>query len=223
MPLDSVQLVPVPAVDDLHATGAEIEQKSREYRITTDAEQDLAGEFLRRIVRYKDDVVERFRTAKDLAHKAHRAICEAEKTELAPAIAAETKVRRALSDFATEQERVRRVAQARLQQEQRERDEKARQAEAEALDKAGDTEAAVALLEAPVPTVAVQVDVHKTEGLSFRDEWKWEVVDESKVDRAFCSPDPKLIGPIVKGLKDRAASKVGGIRVWFEKVPAARR
>lgn len=216
--------IKIPAVDDLHAQGVEIVEKTREYRITTAEDHEAAGAFLRRIARFKDDVVERFRLAKDLAHKAHRAICEAEKNELAPALAAEARIRRAMGDYALEEDRKRKIEQARLQAEQRERDEAARLKQAEELDRAGDTESAVSLLETPIAPVAIAVEAPKNpEGISYRDLWKWELVDPDQVGAPYRSPDPKLIEVAVKGLHDRAAKVVGGIRVWVEKIPIARK
>lgn len=213
----------LPDVSDLQAQGTEITTLATSYSIETQEQCVAAAMFLRRLARYKDDVVARFSSIKKQADALHKSITAAEKEQLAPALAAAAIVKRALSDFQIEQDRKRRVEQSRLQAEQRARDEAARDAEAENLDKAGDTDAAIALLERPIATVAVQIEAPKTEGVSFRSAFKFEVIDESRVDVRFKSPDQKKIQQVVDGMKNEAAAIVGGIRVWEEKVSVVRR
>lgn len=213
----------LPDVADLTVQGLEIQTTATAYSIDTQEKCNEAAAFLRRVARYKDDVVARFASIKKQADALHKSITAAEKEQLAPALAAAAIVKRALSDFQIEQDRKRRVEQSRLQAEQRARDEAARDAEAENLDKAGDTVAAIALLERPLATVAVQIETPKTEGVSFRSAFKFEVIDESRVEVRFKSPDAKKIQQVVDGMKNEAAAIVGGIRVWEEKVSVVRR
>ena len=55
-----------------------------------------------------------------------------------------------------------------------------------------------------------------------RDNWKFRIVDASKVDRRFLIPDEKAIGQIVRSMKGVAATIVGGIEVYNEPTPAIR-
>lgn len=220
---DAAAAINLPNVEDLHAQGKAITAGARQYQILTREACDNAALFLRRVANFKDDVKRRFEESKRLANALHKSITKAENEELAPALEAEGIVKRALSDYQIDEERKRRVEQARLQQEQRERDEAARNAEAEHLDKSGDTEAALAILERPIAVVSVPLAMPKTDGVSYRSAWKFEVIDAARVAAAFLSPDPKKIQSVVDGMKAQASDVVGGIRVWEEKVPIVRR
>jgi hypothetical protein len=139
-----------------------------------------------------------------------------------------------------ERERLQKIAdEARLkaEREARERREAAEKAAAEGrAEEARKLQAAAARIEdraqakaetfenraaATVATV-VQAETPKVSGLSVRDNWVFEIVDESKV--LIKTPDLVKIGKLVKSLKADAQSLVGaGVRIWNEKIAASGR
>jgi len=52
----------------------------------------------------------------------------------------------------------------------------------------------------PLPAILPGEAVPETEGSVVRKRWIFEIVDPLKVQRPYCSPDPKLIRPIVESL-----------------------
>lgn len=221
--MPQLEAIEIPNVDDLKAEGAVILTGAKTCVIKTKNEYANAGEFLRRVSRFKDDVKRRFEKVKKAANALHKSITEAENEELAPALEAERVVKRGMSDYLVEEDRQRRLEQARLQEEERKKAEVAKAAEVDALDRAGDTEAAVALLDRPVAVTAVELEKPKAEGVSYRSSYKFEVIDPKLVTPPYMTPDLKKIQSVVDGLKLEAAAAIGGIKVWEEKVIVARR
>ena len=122
----------------------------------------------------------------------------------------------------------RRKEAERLAEEQR----KAREKEIEAQRKAGDIgkrEAAKQVKEAAVEAEAVKANVQevkvldstpKVAGLRQRVQWKFKIVDESKIPRAFMQVNETAIGQFVRAAKDKGLSEntIPGIEVWSEDV-----
>jgi hypothetical protein len=73
----------------------------------------------------------------------------------------------------------------------------------------------------PVPVIAPEVvvvpsEVPKVQGLSFRTDWKWEVVDVSLIPREYMMVNEVAINGVVRALKDK--TNIPGIRVYAEQV-----
>ena len=81
------------------------------------------------------------------------------------------------------------------------------------LARAGEKEAAAALraaptlVTAPPPTIAPQ-------GVSLREDWKFQVVDAALVPREYLIVDEKKVGAVVRASKGQ--QQIPGIRVWAE-------
>ena len=71
---------------------------------------------------------------------------------------------------------------------------------------------------AAVPQVMVKPDIEAVAGRRFQINYKFEVIDASKVNPKFKCPDMKAIGEQVRDDKNPELSmkEVGGIRVWKE-------
>jgi hypothetical protein len=74
--------------------------------------------------------------------------------------------------------------------------------------------------EAPAPVVVLESSVPKQDGISKRVNWRYEVVDESKVPREFMSPSDLKIGAVVRSQK--GLTKIPGVRVWSEETVSVR-
>lgn len=207
--------------------------------VITDNDQfNQAGEFLKVLKGLQKEVISTFATAKENAVKTHKSILESEKKHLAPLEEAEGIVKRKISDFYTaeqkriaderrrleDEERKRRVAeQERLAKEQKEREEQALK-DAEALKAAGDHEAAEAIVnevatETKIEPMQESIPVHveetpKIKGVSTVTTWECDIIDPSKVNRAFLCVDEAKVRKTVKAMGKDAESLIGGIKVF---------
>lgn len=74
-------------------------------------------------------------------------------------------------------------------------------------------------IEAATPELYVEV-APKAQGVSTRDVWKFEIVDESLIPRQWLTPDLKRIGEAARGGKDLIS--IPGVRIYAEKVMSAK-
>ncbi len=71
---------------------------------------------------------------------------------------------------------------------------------------------------ANVKTVTVQPSVPKVAGIRARVNWKFKIVDATKIPRGYLVPDEVAIGATVRALKDKAKAEaaIPGIEVFSE-------
>jgi reverse gyrase len=182
---------------------------------TTTYEQ--AGVMLKGIKALKANIQEYFKPLKDAANKAHKAITQREAEELAKLAPAMEHLSNTMSTWNQEQDRLRRIEQARLEADARKLEEDRRIAEALLAEKAGDKAEAEAILSAPVivaPPI-VQSAVPKVAGLAMRSTWKYRIVNEALIPREYLTIDAVKIGGVVRALKGNA--KIPGIEVYEDK------
>lgn len=174
---------------------------------------------LRKAKKFFED---RARPRIDEAHKHWKNLLADLKTDVDPIEAAQRYGDRQLSDYDAEQQRLASLEQLRLQAEQMKRDEDEKMQLAELAEKAGEKALAAEILDAPStePVVVVQKDVPKVAGLSFREDWKFEIVDALAIPREYQMPDEAKIGKIVRALKQTCY--IPGIRIFAVKVPIGR-
>lgn len=120
----------------------------------------------------------------------------------------------------------RRKEAERIAEEQR----KAREKEIEAQRKAGEIgkrEAAKQVKQAAadaevvkntVQEVKVEAATPKVAGLRQRIQWRFKIVDETKIPRSFMQVNETAIGQFVRNAKDKALAEktIPGIEVWWE-------
>lgn len=162
------------------------------------AEHAVGQEALKRIATASKKVEELFKDPKALAHKAHKAITQAEAQLLEPL----KEARRIVSDKLYQYEEAER---RRAEEEARQKEEEARRAEEErqlldavAAEESGDKEGAAAILEEEtvVPTIAPQPAVAKTKGVSGAVPYAAEVTDLKALVKwvaARCDKDPGVL------------------------------
>lgn len=196
----------------------------------TDNESFIEGAaMLKAVVEHLRKWKEAIAPAKEAAHQAHKKICDLEKTVSEPLTQVESYLRRQLSAYTTEQERIRREEEARLQQVAREEAEARARKEAEdaqvaaalEAEQAGDAKQAAAIIAAPVqpepvfvPSVVVERTVPKVAGLSTRKAWKFRVVDAAKVPRDFLIVDEAKLRKYATAMQEQA--KVEGVEFYPE-------
>lgn len=181
-----------------------------------------AGGLLVRIKELRKRVADVFEPIVKAAHEAHK-IATAKRNEAnAPLDMAENHLKRLIGDYNQEQERIRQEQQRQAEAAARKAEEDRMLAEAQAAEAAGEKEEAQAIIEQPVqaPVVIVQSTTPKLEGVSFRENWTFQITDETKIPREYLIVDTKKIGAIVKAMKGQAA--IPGVRAYAEKIVSGR-
>lgn len=177
-------------------------EQARAIRITSVETYQSACEFLKTIKALRTEIADTFDPHIDRAFQAHRALVKEKKEAEAPLQDAELSAKRALVAWDTEQERLRRVEQQRLEEEARQREEERRleeaialEAEAQATGDASLQMEATALLEQPVqaPAVAVARFTPKVDGISYRETWSCRLNDLSALVR-YVAEHPQFLG-----------------------------
>lgn len=216
------------SMDSAPPVSAELETKALSLRdqakgiaIKNDDDFRQGGDFLKGILALKKEILGVFDPIVEQAHKAHKAATDAKKKALAPVEDAERIIKGSLSGYQLEQERARRQ----LQEEERlrvEAEKEAIESAAKELADAGEYTAAKALIreEYDIKPVAPALATPKQEGISFRDNWRFQIVDISKIPPEYLIVDEKAIGAVVRAMKEK--TNIPGVRVYAEKVAVGR-
>ena len=149
-------------------------------------------------------------------------------------VKAESSVKTAMVTWQSEQERIRRVEEARLIEIQRKETEKLRikaerevaraeslktdKAKAAALTKARELFSQAEEVTAIAPRV--ESSVQKVAGISTMAVWKFEIEDLDSLPREYMIPDEVYIGKIVKASKGKKA--IPGVRIYSKNVISSR-
>jgi hypothetical protein len=196
--------------------------------IASHDEYATVGRYLTSVKAFQKRVIDFFAPHKARALAAHRALCDDEKKALAPALADEAACKSALVAFDTAQEQIRVAEERRLQEIARQDAETRRLNEAAALEREGNATndpellyEAHQLMEQPVETATVILErsTPKVSGLSYREQWRFRIVNPSLVPREYLVIDNVKIGGVVRALKGE--TKIPGVQVYSEKVAAA--
>jgi hypothetical protein len=196
---------------------------ARVLNIANDKDNESAGYFLRGLKTLQKAIKEELEPEIKTAYEAHKALTAGQKKLMQPLEQAEIIVKTKISEYATQQELVRKAEQRRLEEAARKAEETRRLEEAAILESRGEMEAATEVLAEAVAAPAPFVFVPKaapTAGISMRTTWDWEIVDEDKIPRVFMTVDTKKISKVVDAMK--SAANIAGIRVYETQQVAAR-
>lgn len=149
----------------------------------------------------KQSIADFFKPMKDAAHKAHKEVCDREKTMLTPYDAADRTIKTKVTAYNAEQRRLAEIEAARLRAAQ---EEEARRLMDEAIKEDADGYRAVAeaLLKQAELTETIQAPMmqsEKIEGISYRTTYSVTIEDLSKV--------PCEINGVIIRLVDESAVK----------------
>lgn len=123
--------------------------------------------------------------------------------------------------YNNEQERKRAEEAARLYIEAYKRQDEERLREAVRLEREGKKEEAEEVLnEKPQPVNIIIQSEEKIDGLYFVEEWKFKIIDETKIPREYLIPDVVKIGKMVRAM--RRLTSIEGIEIYSEKKPRQR-
>jgi len=131
---------------------------------------------------------------------------------------AESILKSSMMAYASEQDRLRRVAEEAARKEQ-ERLRKEAEKKAAKAETKGDAEKAADIRAAVPVVVAMQVEQPKVAGISMRTIWKARVIDAAQVPREYMIVDLQKIDRIAK--ESKGAVQVAGIEFYSEQVMAA--
>jgi hypothetical protein len=142
------------------------------------------------------------------AEAAARQKAEAERREAERIAAEQRKAREAELEAQRKAGEIGKREEARLAKIAAEEEAKAREL---AAKQAAETRAAV-------PEIKVAPSVPKVAGIKARVNWKFRIVDETKIPRLYCKPDEVAIGQMVRTVKDKAKveSLIPGIEAYSE-------
>lgn len=205
--------------------------------ISTQRSLELAAEFVRRLAKLKKEIVTTFKDPKEKAWETHKSICEAEKKHLKPIADTKQIVDSKMAVYVTHQERIaQKIAddkvaaereilrieaekQARIEEENRKIDEalkleyEGKQKEAEAIiSEPIKAEVKTEDIQAPVVNIRPQ---EKIDGIHYRTDWLFEIVDIAKIPRIYMIPNESAIGKIVRINKEKA--EIPGVRIYSKK------
>lgn len=196
-----------------------------------------AAELLKGIKALRVRIGETFDPHISRAFQSHRALCKEKSDAEAPLTEAEAILKRAIVGFDNEQERLRRLEEARVREEARVAEERRQLEEAAAMElEAHRTEdpalmsEAAELMERPVaaPAVIVPKTTPKVAGISFREVWSARVVNP-KALIAFVAAHPECVNYLTPNLTalnaavraQREGFKVPGVEAVCQKTAAA--
>lgn len=221
-------------------------QRARTLSITDAASCVQASYLLRSIKGLRTEIANWFSPhleaaseTKRKAEAARKGLADERDRMEAPLVEAESLVKRTLLAWETEQERLRRAEEQRLQAEaQREAEEQTLNAAA-ALEReavaTGDAEMlqeATDILEQPIdaPVVSVAKFVPKVQGITYRDQWKAHpeinvrqlaaAVASGAVPATFLTPNMTAINQFARSTQ--GTQPVAGIKFWNDRQIAAR-
>jgi flagellar biosynthesis GTPase FlhF len=183
----------------------------------------VAGEMLLTCKEMEKKIKDFFKPHKDNAYNAHKALCKAETDELNKLNPGINHLKKEISSYQQEQERLRRIEEKRLREIARKEEEERKLREALQAEAEGNNEEAQAIIDEPIepPPVIVPKSTPKIEGITSRIQWNFRIVNESKIPREYLIPDRMKIGAVVRALK--GAAKIDGIEVYSESNIAAGR
>ncbi len=194
--------------------------RSKAIEIKSDFDYMETGEFHKTVKGMIKRIKAAFKSPKDKAKQAHSEIVALEKEFLAPLNDAETQTKKALVAYDIKRE-------AQRQAEERERLEVLRKIEEEKLEMAsmaavsGNEEKVKEIMEVPEPELPIPTKP-VVKGLSFRDNWKWSLIDEDAVPVTYKKLvlDTEKINKIVKEIK--GDTDIPGIKVYNNRTPVSR-
>lgn len=192
--------------------------EASQFIIAEPADYIKAGALWNTIRDLRAKVAETFDGIISKAHAAHKEAVAQKKRFDDPLDEGQRAIRRKMNDYDAEQDRIRKLEQAKLEAEaKRKAEEEALELAAE-LEKAGLKEEAAFVVENPEQPAQVIIPktTPKVEGFHPRTNWTFDVIDAALVPREYLCLDMVKIGKVVRAMK--SATNIPGIKPREEKV-----
>ena len=170
------------APKELTSKTNELEKMALEIVVSNDQELNGAGLFLTTLKALADEIKSTFKEPKEAAHKTHKAILAAEKKHLEPVERIDLNVRAKVSAYMIAREAI-----------ERKKQDDAKLAMAQTLEKAGQGEMAMAVMD-----TNTTVEKPKLDGISTSKRYKFNVINRKAVPVEYYTLDMVKIGKVVR-------------------------
>lgn len=195
---------------------------SNTIRIADTDEFEKAVTFVQEIKVLMDEIDATFDPIIKIQNQAHKRTIEAKRKYANPLQRAESIVKDKMKEYHLSRERQRKAKEAALREEAKNEEKNRRFQHALTASRDGNHQEANAILSSPVITPLIRVESETNhDAVSFRDVWKFEIVDPALIPEQYKTIDEKKIRGIVKALKDK--TDIPGVRVFCDKTVATRR
>lgn len=205
----------------------ELAEKARACLIVTDqASFERAASFKIDLSTWRKKWLDKIGPVVTSTHGAWKKATDLREEIDAPLAKMERQIGEAMGVYTSEQRRLRQVQEARLQAEARRREEDARLEQAEALEDAGDKEAAQQVIEEPIATAPVHLPEPKADGTTMVTYWSAEVVNLTELVKAVAAGKAEItlveanqtaLNGMARALK--SAMSVPGVRAVPKELP----
>lgn len=198
----------------------EIQKLPNNFEIKSKDDYARITEVLKGVKALRNKIAEAFDSEIKKANDLHKSLLAKKKTYDQPCEAVEIKIKNEMGRWVLAEQKKEREEQARKEAEIRKQLEDEALKNAQVLaDQNKMDEAQEEIEQAIIAPVVVEVEkrVEKIENVSTSKQWKWDLVDISKVDRRFLKIDEVRINQQVRAMGKDAEKLVGGI-VVSEKV-----
>lgn len=192
-------------------------------KIQTNDDYEMGCSLLQMIATRKKQVEDVFDPIVSKAYAAHKEAVGQKKKFMDPLLAAEFAVKGKVSQYHTEQERLRREKEDREREALKAENEKKAMEEAAALTAAGEKELADIVIQNAIeetPVVVVPSTVPKQEGISSRKDWDFRITNEMLIPREYLMVNEKAIRAVVKAQK--SLTKIPGVEVFSKDTVSVR-
>ena len=225
--------------NDLEKKALVVVEQAKAITVKDNDSLQKANEMLTGIKALRKEIVNTFKPIKQAIDNSKKEVLEKERKHDAPLAEAQDWLSAQMSNYYTEQEKIRKAEEDRLReiarkQEQerieaeRKADEERRIQEALNAEASGNKEEAEAILKEefipePVftPEPIVPQSTPKLQGTTFRENWKFRISDPMKVPRKYLKVDEVMIGQVVRAEKGRA--NIPGVDIYCEKTTVGTR
>lgn len=167
-----------------------IEFQAESIIIETDDDYRNAAEFGRALKRKAAEVTAFFKPMKDAANKAHKEVCDREKTMLSPLKNAEQILKETMGRYSLEQERKRRELEEKMRRQAQEEAERKLEEAIKAEEDGDKDSAAAAMLDAQMidqvsRSSALEIERPKADGAYVTKDWEIVEIDSGAVPLAI--------------------------------------
>lgn len=195
--------------------------------VTSNEQETRAVEFLKIVKNMQKEISETFDPIVEKAHAAHKEATAQRNKFLNPLLEAEKKIKRMVGDFRLEMERKHIEQERKIREEAEKKAEVERQRLAKQAEKAaakGNEDKAAELLARSeavrAPTVIVEKQTVKQEGMGIRSVWKARITMPEIVPRGYCIPNEKYLNDLARSTK--GTLKIPGVEFYEESVVSMR-
>lgn len=187
--------------------------------VVDQASYEVAGAFVKSIKPLEKDILAWFKPLKGKAKEAHQALCDKETEALKPVRAAIKIFNAKMIKYRTDVEREQKEKEEALRQESIRQQEEEKLKKAEELAEQGKEDEAEKVLEQEiVEPVFKTPELPKPKGISYRDNWKWRLLNLKEVPAEYLlmiTNDAKIAAE-VKANKDKI--NIPGVEVYNDRI-----